>query len=697
MSKIHLDFETRSEVDIVKQGGWVYSRHPSTEILCCAYAIDGEPVQLAKGAEELRDSGLLDYFSGDELFTFIAHNALFEQCIWQNVLVARYGFPEIPIENWRCTAAKAAAMGLPRDLFGVGAALDLHTQKDDEGRKVMLRLSKPRKRRGSDELSFWTPEEDPDGFEKLYAYCMCDVEVEREVDERLPDLSAFEQRVWFIDQKMNLRGVQTDIPAINQINEFIKLTAAELKEEFQYLTSTDGLESPTQVKALLEWLDGEGLELPNLQAATVDRAIARETSPDIKRVLELRRMLAKPSTAKFDAMMLRADPEDGRLRDNLMYHGAGTGRWTAKGVQLQNLLRSVVNSDTAIDCIMLGDYDWFRGAYRDPMAVYSSCTRGVLTASEGRELYVGDYSAIEAMVLPWLADVEEKLDIFRTGQDVYCHAATTIYARPITPKNKPERAVGKVSELALGYGGGINAYGTMARGYGVDIAPAYDALWPTAEEHERERAILSYDSYIKRCEQNDVTEPLDKLSGLAADIIKQRWRLNNPEIVQLWYDVERAAIEAVLTGEKQYAAKCTFGVAKGGDFLLCKLPSGKCISYAFPKVTNADTPWGEKKKTLTYMRVNPKTKNWERMGTYGGKLVENITQATAREILAAAMVRLDDAGFTLILTVHDEVISDELLERDDLALFTEIMAFVPPWAKGLPIKVESWKGRRYRK
>lgn len=724
--RVHLDFETRSQLSVTDAGGWAYSIHPTTDILCISYAVDDEPVVLVdyesvqnwsmfsksvfvgspiEGKDP--DASPLEKLAADPDVIFYAHNAFFEQCIWRNMMVKRYGFSTIPVNRWRCTAAKAAAMSLPRDLDGVTQALELPVKKDNEGHKIMMKLSRPRRGKFGGELVFWEPNDCPDDFQRLYEYNMQDVNAERWVDHTLPDLNAFEQQVWVLDQEINFRGVQLDVPAIHRIMDFIEKTVTELTHEFQAITDYC-LEGPSQIVRFREWLAENDCDMPNLQAPTVDKRIAAKIDgPKVIRALQLRRALSKISTSKYTAMLNRVDSGDGRLRDILLYCAAITKRWGGRGVQLHNMPRGTVNSDVCIDTILNNPYDWFKALYGDMMAAYSSCTRGTITASPGCELFVGDFSAIEACGVSWLAGQQSALDVFHSGRDVYCEEATGIYSRPVTKEDKYERGVGKVAILALGYNGGIRALASMARNLSISLAPAYDSLWGRATEDEKKKARTAYDGYLTRAEKADEPDPLDRASGYAADIIKQRWRAKNPQIVKYWNDIEYAAIQAVLTGKKHTVEteenedgvlvrpQITFGMR--GQDLLCKLPSGNCIVYPFARISNKETSWGQKKLTLSYRTKDEENFQFMRTFTYGGKLVENITQAVARDLLAAALLRIDAARYPIVLHVHDEIVADVPHGFGDLDNFESIMAIIPEWAAGFPIKVEAWKGHRYKK
>lgn len=708
--RIHLDFETRSLLDVRVVGGWTYSIHPTTSIICAAYAVDDNPVQLTVPAGNESENVLrgieLRQLAADPENIFVAHNAFFEQCIWKNIMVPRYGMPEIPIERWRCTAAKAASMSLPRPLGDVAEILELPVKKDETGKKSMEKLSRPRRGRFGGDVVFWEYDDAPDDFEDTYKYCMTDVEVERLIDNRLPELNAREQKVWFLDQKINFTGIRVDVPAVQKIMGFIERTVTDMTEEFQRLTG-GMLEGPSQVKKLREWLAENGCHLANLQAPTVDKALLDPSMDEtVRRVLEIRRQLSKISTAKYSALLNRVDPRDSRIRDILLYAAAITKRWGGRGPQIHNFPRGTVNTTVAWDFILNDDYDFLKLMYRDLMAVYSSCTRGALVSSPGHDLYVSDFSSIEAMVLPWLAGDEEKLDIFREGRDLYCETAGGILGRPVNKKDHPmeRQGLGKVSELALGYGGGIGAYGNMAKGYQVDLHPVYDLLWNATTEAEKELARKAYTRYIGRAEKAEDPDPLDRESGYVADIIKQRWRVKNWRIVKFWDDLERAAIQAILTGEKCVVGddsenpnrpKITFGMY--GHSLLCKLPSGNCIVYPFAKVSVESTDWGTKRQTVSYRAQNDENFQYHRTWTYGGKFSENITQAVARDILAEALLRLDAAEFKVIMHVHDEPVAEHPEDDDRLEEFNNIVAEAPEWATGLPIRAEAWKGKRYKK
>jgi DNA polymerase len=711
-----LDFETRSRLNVKEVGSVKYARHASTDIMCLAWATRESEIRIldADGVRNHKHTALVALAEDPDVL-FHAHNAGFEYAIWTEIMVKRYGYPPIPIQRWRCTAAKAASMSLPRDLKGLGYALDLPIKKDESGNRVMQELSKPRK--GG---NFYEYDDVPKKFEILYEYCIQDVAVERCADARLPDLNKREQELWFIDQIINYRGIQIDKEAVEQTIRFIDATKEQLEKDFKKITR-GYVESPSQVKLFREWLKANGVDLPDLQADTVDKQLRRMKEAGLKdtptyTTLKIRREVSKTSTAKYPKMIKRACDTDDRLHDEFLYYGGITGRWSGRGVQLQNMPRGGINSDLAIDFILERDYDLFDNCYDDLMDVYSACVRGMLVPKPGHEFYVCDFASIEARVVAWLAGQQDALDVFISGEDIYCTEASGIFGRKIGKKDY-ERQIGKVSILALGYNGGINAFGSMARNYKVDISPAYSILWPSATEDEKERARKAYAAYLKRGEKTVGFDPLDRASGYAADITKQRFRKKNTKIQQYWWDIEEAAIKAVITGQKQIVGGngrplITYGtiaacpkdcqkeehVKHGHDLhLLCKLPSGNCLVYPFARVSRKETDWGTVKNTLSYKTQNEKNYQYDRTWTYGGKLVENITQAVSRDLLAEDLIRTHEAGFNLIMHCHDEKVAEEPIGWNKLEEFKALSLILPEWAAGLPMDASAWSGVRYKK
>lgn len=657
MTTLYIDFETYSQADLPAVGLDNYASHPSTGIHCLGFAFDDDEVNLCAdiGSAHSDFTELMQHvLMGREV---VAHNAAFELAIWNKIGVARYGWPELRPEQIRCTMAQAYAMGLPASLEKAAPALGIDEAKDMAGSRVMLQLARPKT-----DGTFWTYGDNPEKFERLYDYCRQDVEVERELDKRLMRLSDYETRVWRLDQKINGRGVRVDLPAIKKA---VKLVNAEKQRlDAEMFEVTDGaIGRCTETQALVKWVREQGVQIDGVAKRDVIDALNDESLPPVVgEALRLRREAAKSSTAKLTAMRDRASA-DGRVRGCFQYHGATTGRWAHRGIQPGNLPRPRVgitpeNVHEMID--MLSNRDLLDMTYGPVLDAMADCVRGMITAAPGHHLVAVDFSAVEARVLAWLAGEEKVLDIFRTHGKIYEHAAAGIYNKPIDKVSKDERQIGKVAVLALGFGGGVGAFQSMARVYGVQVA------------------------------------------DVAADGIKANWRRAHLAIVKYWNSLETAAIDAV---DLDHGAECSAGpkdravkFRKDGSFLWCKLPSGRVLCYPYPVTRATETPWGEKRYALHFHAVNI-ANQWEETSTYGGSLAENVTQAVARDLLADAMLRLEEAGFPVVMHVHDEIVVEvpESAPEDTLARIEAIVSTPPAWANDLPLAAEGWRGFRYRK
>lgn len=643
---IHIDFESRSAVDIWEVGAWAYSCHPSTEILCLAYCVDDEDILYAD--KEMIGRGhpsKLKYFvEKGELF--VAHNAFFEQCMWQNILVKKYGWPRIPIKQWRCTMAKALASAYPQSLDNVGQALQSKYQKNKAGRAVMLKLCKPNGK------GQWY--EDPEDFEKLYQYCINDVAAEREIDKLLPDLIPREQMYWFLDQRINQRGISIDQTAVSKSLQFIEKYTRNLNE-IVYATSGMQLDKVTRRQAVLDWCKSLGVEVPGYTKADVKTVLEQDRLPEaVRTVLETKLELGKTSVAKYTALN-NSVSGDGRIRDTLIYHGATTGRWTGKLFQLQNLPRgNVKDVEAAIKMLKEDPLEDFELFYPDVMGTLSSCIRGMIIASEGCELYVGDYNAIEARVLFWLHGEAYGLKQYHEGTDIYVDMAKRIYN--VTTVTKSQRELGKRAVLGCGYGMGAVKFSQTCTAQGQAIP--------------------------------------DELAKRAVDAYRNTYN----SVVAGWYAQESAAINTLTTKQDSVCGRIRWKMDPRGT-LLCQLPSGRCLSYPRAFLEYTDTPWGERKLTVHYYAVDSKTKRWGIERTYGGKITENITQAIARDILANAMFKVEQGGYPVIFSVHDEIVCDVPQGKgiDSVEDWGRLLVELPKWASGCPIKAECWKGKRYRK
>lgn len=653
MKNVYIDFESRSTVDIWAAGGWVYSIHPSTQVLCAAYAIDNGPVNV------LVDSfGELVPLAEDPNVVFVAHNAFFERCIWFNQMVAKHKLPTIPINRWKCTAAKAATFGLPKSLEKCAEALRLSVTKDMGGRAIMLKLCKPRAPKKSEDKSkiYW--HEDPADYQKLYDYCATDVAVERLIDQALPELNPMEKKIWELDQKINSSGVKIDRELVIKSVKILAQHTDSLNTELSHITE-GAITKGTEVASMTAYLQREGVKLDSLTKNSVKTAIqSGSLSPKHLRILSLRQEIGKSSTAKYHRL-IEATDLNGILRDCYVYHGASTGRWAGKLVQLQNLPRidSSINTDEAIEFIRKYNYETLRFIYQDKLNnVLSSCIRNVFIAREGTDMHIMDYSAIEARVVFWLSDCKTGLEDFRandsgTDVDIYVKMARRIYNdKIITKEDKGKRQLGKQAILGCGYGMGHAKFKDTCAGYGIEVT-----------EQAAQRSV-------------------------------QLYRETYHEVKTFWYAMQEAAISAFNSpGTSIQCGKLTWFYSRAKDYLLCRLPSGRFLAYSAPRLEPG--PYGPE---LTYMtEVNGQ---WIRNKTYGGHLVENATQAVARDLMAWAMVSLDNLGYQIVMHTHDEIVAESLAGRGAAYdVMEKVMCEPPTWGIGIPIKVEGLTTKRYKK
>jgi len=651
---IRLDFETRSTQKIGRQGGvgaHKYAAHPSTEVLCMAYKVDDQPVQIWSPGEKN-----CPFDPNGHLIE--AHNAMFERCIWHHIMVSRYGWPDIKSSQWRCSASRAAAMALPRSLEEVGKALHLSKQKDTDGHAVMLKLARPRKpSKNNPAVWHWSAEE----FRKLRSYCMDDVETEYALSQH-PDvyeLSKPELELWQLDQRINLRGFRVNKPLIEAAMRLIKHW--ELVLTNQVRSATDGaISNVRSVPKVVAWCHSRGAHIPNLQKRTVDNYL--HTHPglarDVRTVLRARQSLSKSSTAKLKTMLASADDDD-RVRDTMMYHGASPGRWSGQRSQPQNYPKNDgIDQERALALIAAEDMANLRHEFGDPMITVSRCLRGMIVPEPGKRFYGGDFSKIELCVLAWLAHQVNVLEMLRAGEDVYVAQACQIYDWPAERIGVPERDIGKRGVLGCGYGCGPDTFKEMV--------------------------------YIQ-------TGKIISLA-LAKDVVKGYRRMFS-KVVSYWYALNDCVMSVVATGETKAIGQLRWGIK--GNYLHCRLPSGRLLSYYKPAILKVRKPWHEDGQpgtdSVTYMGVDSITRKWRRDSTYGGKLVENVTQAIARDLLAAAMPRAEAAGYPVVLHVHDEILAEVDNDYGSVEEFERVMSVLPTWARGCPVTVEGWTGWRYKK
>lgn len=709
--KLTMDFEARSEADLKEVGAWLYSRHPSTEVLCLGWYSE----QGGSGQWRMGDPPPEDLFNEIEYYitTVEAHNSFFEMCIWLNVCHERMGWPSIvelntglgQIAQWRCSAAKAAACGIPRGLGAAGHAMSLAVVKDEVyGKSAMLKLSRPRKPRKNEQSGhgpLWN--DDPETWKTMLEYNMTDVMSEVELSKALPKLTERQLAVWAMTERMNLRGIPMDRrgceAAIHMAGEY----ARRLTIEFQKLT---GLQTAGQRAKFEAWMSQQGYELPNTQAKTLDdwlKAVDPAEHPEAVRAVEIVRALGRSSIKKYRGALNFADTDD-RMRGCFLYHGAHTGRHAGRGgFQPQNLKRE---QPTVQKKNVMGQawkdvktltLDHIELLYGDPLHLLSTMVRGVVCAPEGRVLFIGDYAQIECRVTFWLADEIAGLDAFRkydagTGPDIYCLMAQDIYNRPITKNDELERFLGKQAELALGFGAGFVKYLIHCRALG---APPFtqrqiETAIPSAARRAEIRDWINDKGWeqVKRLIPHPTKADVEEL--ILCKYIVDKYRTKRKKVTELWYACENA-VRAALNGPVGvwHRAGGRLAYARGKKFLACRLPSGRLIRYPDARLDGRD---------IVYKHVDERN-NWTETKTYGGKLVENAVQGTAADFMTDGMLRLEKhaAYRELVMTVYDEVVAEVPDDQGDIDEFLYEMEKGELWAAGLPVKAEGFASRRYRK
>jgi DNA polymerase len=676
---ILIDFETRSQLDVKNVSAYKYSIHPSTQVMCLGIRDDFEktvfPLHTMQTHWRDLDSTTQEKISilcrnyiqtpvGPRIVW--AHNAFFERCIWENVLVKRLGWPRIDPQGYRCSSALAASLSLPRKLEMLAEALHLPVKKDMAGHRVMLKLTKPKRYSKKvlefmqsidmdNEPIFWEPDEVPEDFDKLYKYCLTDIDTEWEVIKRLKkyQLSPQELEYWHLDQTVNERGIYVDVPTIEKILKLVDEYKAKKNLRLKELT---GLESAAQRDELLFAIRSRGLFLKDLTAKTIsDTLLATDLDPVVRELLEIRQTVSKSSTAKFNAFIDRVCP-DSRIRDILVYHAASTGRWGGAGIQVQNLTRPTIDDvDFAIETFKDSDLATVELLWSDPMAAFSSAIRGMIMPAPGNKFYVADYSAIEARVVMWMAGDKHACEAFENGGDLYVELASEVYNRKITKADKDERQLGKAGILGCGFGMGAGKF-----------VSSCDVQWNL------------------------------KISDEIAQKVVKSYRKKYPRVPKMWNNLEEAAIKATQTPGKKYTVNKTSWFVDG-EFLFCILPSGRRIAYYGPQIKETTTPWGEKKPALWHWGVDGLTKKWIFFSTWGGTLTENVVQASARCLLAAAAYRCEKAGYQVAFHAHDELICETPKEFGYLKDFEKLMNERPAWAADLPIASEAEIMDRYKK
>ncbi len=649
--KLHIDIETFSSIDLKKSGSYKYMESIDFEILLVAYAIDDQDIKVIDlTADQQLPSEFLEALQDPKVLK-CAHNANFERNAFRT-----YGY-DIPVEQWECTSVKAAYCGLPLSLAGVSEALELGDKSKDAAGKALIKYfclpCKATKVNGGRTRNF--PHHDPVRWSLFMDYCGQDVQAERAVDMTLSihEMPQSVKDVWYLDQEINDRGIEIDLDLAKSALAMNEEYATIVNNQLKTLT---GLDNPNSAAQLKGWLsEAMGKEIKSLAKDTIPTLIAEAESSIVRDVLSLRAKASRTSIKKY-VRMLDCVCEDGRVRGLFQYYGANrTGRWAGRLVQLQNLPQNHLDDlDLARELVKKGDFESLEIVYDDISSLLSQLIRTAFVAKKGKTFAVADFSAIEARVIAWLAQEQWRLDVFNSHGKIYEASAAMMFKVPIeeVTKTSDYRAKGKVAELALGYQG---AGGALAQMGGERMG---------LTEHDM------------------------------ATIVRV-WREANPSIKNLWSTVEACVIRAMKTRKEVVGTPQNLKFNYENKVLTIELPSGRKLYYQKPNFTI--NKWG--KTSVKYRGTDQTTGKWSWVDSYGGKFVENIVQAIARDILAVSMLRLKAKGYEIVMHVHDETVNsvDEQGAEQELEKVCDIMGADITWAKGLPLGADGYVTPFYKK
>lgn len=648
MKKLSCDIETFSDVDLIRCGVYKYADSPNFEMLLFAYAVDDGDVHIIDiaGGEELPEK-IIQAIKSDTVVK-TAYNAQFERVCLSRYLKLPDGEYLNP-QSWYCTAVQAAELALPLSLADVGSVLGLERQKMTEGKELIKYFCvpcKPTKSNGNCTRN--RPCHDINKWETFKKYCMRDVDVERQIADKLKmyPISDEEHRLYVLDQIINDRGVLVDSELAEQAVKLNSIQTAVAVEQAYMIT---GLENPNSVTQLKQWLKEKGVEIESLSKKSV-KSLADETDGDVSEMLKLRLLMAKTSVKKYEAV-IRSVCSDNRVHGMMRFCGANrTGRWSGNILQPQNLPQNHLPDLTlARDIVKDGDFEMLDMMFGNVPNVLSELIRTVLIPKPNHRFIVADFSAIEARVLAWIAGEQWRIDTFKNGGDIYCASASKMFKVAVEKHgvNGELRQKGKISELACGYGGSVGALKNMG------------AVEMGVQENE--------------------------LQGLIND-----WRNANPHIVRFWYEVGNAAMKAIKEKTTVPLGKLVFAYERG--ILFIRLPSGRRLSYIKPRI-GTNRFGGD---SITYMGINS-AKKWDRLETFGGKLTENIVQGTARDLLANALINAANAGYDTVFHVHDEIICEVPNGYGSVDELCKLMCIKPEWADGLPLNADGFECEYYKK
>lgn len=735
----HLDFETYSEAGFVWDaetrkfkpppgarlkglptvGAAPYAQHPSTEVLTASYRLPGQPKRRwnpTMGPPQ----DLFDHAArGEPIF---AHNSMFEWLIWKYVCVPKYGWPEPPDYAFRCTMATAHVNSYPGKLANLGDVLQTKIRKDKDGDRLLKKFSMPRDPTKGDPRTRITPADDPPDFARLESYCDTDLDTEDEAGALMPPMEPEELNFWWVDQEINRRGIAIDRQGVRDCIAVLEMALARYGDEFRRIT--DGLD-PTQLQEAKGWLHARGVHLDAMDEEHIDDALTwPHVTGDCRRILEIRQLIGSASVKKLYAMENQACDDD-RLRNLIVHHGARTGRPTGEGPQPLNLPRSGPDlvqckhcvrpfrpdhtncpwcgtpavdlepkewsaeaADHVLSIMAMRSLDLVEFFFGPALLAISGCIRALFVAGPGHDLIASDYTAIEAVVTATLAGEQWRIDAFRNKEPIYLLGASKITGVPVadyvaykerTGKHHPDRQkIGKVGELAGGFGGWIGAWKAFGATDPDDVLKAQVLAWRKASP-----AIV-------------------ELWG--GQYRGAPW---DPGVRQEYYGYEGAAVQALMYPNVTFQCRgIRFQVQTqltGKPALIIRLLSGRKLTYHEPRLTKSTRDYahdGEKSTYYMTWNTNPKygSIGWVPMSTFGGRLTENIVQATAHDILRYAILNLRAAGYPTVLHVYDEVVVEVPTGTGSIEEVERIMSTMPPWAADWPVAAAGgWRGRRYRK
>ena len=637
-----IDFETRSTIDLADQGLDIYANDPTTEVLCIAFGTtpDGVKVLPPQNPETNQLWPLMQHVSRGGKIQ--AWNAMFEYAIWNCVCVPKYGWPPLKLEQCIDSMAIAAANNVPQSLGDAAIFMDANQQKDTRGRYLIQKLCKPTRKGGF--------ENDPDLMKELFDYCAQDVRTEMAIGGVLRPLSAEEQEVWTMTQRINLRGVPVDSQELHNAVLAVARAQDALDNELVSLTGF----KPSERAKLLGWLNAKGAAMDDMTAKTVSaKLVDTNLHPDVRRALELRQEGSQTSVAKYAKMM--EIQREGRIRNTLVYHGASTGRWASRGgLNLQNIARPTLEDD-AIERAIPKVF----GEGVGTMSELSSLVRSAIVAPERKTFVDVDFSSIENRVGVYLAGQNDKVELFRKGLDEYkVFASQSLYRVPYDQVTKDQRQVSKSAVLGAMFGQGAKGLVKYAEGMGVKLSEA--------------QAKNAVDGY----------------------------RSSYSKVKELWALCENAAIEAVSNPGNPFRAGQHIVMKVAKTALWMKLPSGRLICWQRPQLELVTTPWGATKYGVTIHSQNTYTRAWTRNQLIGSSIFQSAVQGTARDFLANAMLNLEKDGYEIINSIHDEVLLLVDEDKAEEALDGEVMTIMttpPKWAPDFPLAAEGWVSKRYRK